>query len=85
MGIPIKACTATSNFMIGVTAAASAAVYLMRGEVLPFVAAPVAVGVLLGAKTGAAAMGGMKSNSIRVMFIAVLVVSAAQMLLKGVR
>jgi len=85
MGIPIKACTATSNFMIGVTAAASAAVYLMRGEVLPFVAAPVAVGVLLGAKTGASLMGGMRNNSIRLVFVAVLAVSAIQMLLKGLR
>jgi uncharacterized protein len=85
MGIPIKACTATSNFMIGVTAAASAAVYLMRGEVLPFIAAPVAVGVLVGAKTGAGLLSGMKNNSIRIIFVAVLFVSAVQMLLKGVR
>jgi uncharacterized protein len=85
MGIPIKACTATSNFMIGVTAAASAAVYLMRGEVLPFVAAPVAVGVLLGAKTGAGLMIRMRNDSIRIVFVIVLVVSAAQMLLKGIR
>jgi len=85
MGMPIKACTATSNFMIGVTAATSAAVYLMRGEVLPFVAAPVAIGVLLGAKTGATLLGGMKSSLIRYVFIAVLAVSAAQMLMKGLR
>ncbi|HEY5079441.1 MAG TPA: sulfite exporter TauE/SafE family protein [Opitutaceae bacterium] len=85
MGLPIKACTATSNFMIGVTAATSAAVYFSRGEVLPFVAAPVAVGVLLGARTGARIMGGMKNDLIRVIFVAVLVVSAAQMLMKGIR
>jgi len=85
MGMPIKACTATSNFMIGVTAAASAAVYLMRGEVLPFVAAPVAVGVLFGAKTGARLMGGVKSEFIRIIFVAVLALSAAQMLMKGLR
>ena len=85
MGLPIKACTATSNFMIGVTAATSAAVYFSRGEVLPFVAAPVAVGVLLGAKTGARIMGGMKNDMIRVIFVAVLAVSAAQMLLKGLK
>jgi uncharacterized membrane protein YfcA len=84
MGMPIKACTATSNFMIGVTAASSAAVYLMRGEVLPFVAAPVAVGVLLGARTGARLMAGMKNSSVRYIFVAVLTVSAVQMLLKGV-
>ncbi len=83
MGIPIKACTATSNFMIGVTAAASAAVYLMRGEVLPFVAAPVAVGVLLGARLGARLLGGMRGQAIRLIFVAVLAASALQMLLKG--
>ncbi len=85
MGLPIKACTATSNFMIGVTAATSAAVYFMRGEVLPFIAAPVAVGVLLGARSGARLMGGLKSRYIRMIFVAVLAVSAAQMLLKGLR
>jgi uncharacterized membrane protein YfcA len=85
MGVPIKACTATSNFMIGVTAAASAAVYLMRGEVLPFVAAPVAVGVLVGARTGARLMGGMKNSLIRVLFVIVLAASAIEMLQKGLK
>jgi uncharacterized membrane protein YfcA len=84
MGIPIKACTATSNFMIGVTAAASAAVYFMRGDVLTFVAAPVAVGVLLGARFGASLMNKMKNASIRYIFVAVLVASSVQMLLKGI-
>jgi uncharacterized membrane protein YfcA len=85
MGIPIKACTATSNFMIGVTAAASAAVYFMRGEVLPFVAAPVAVGVLLGARTGARLLGGMKNSTIRMIFVAVLAVSALKMFAEGLK
>jgi uncharacterized protein len=85
MGLPIKVCTATSNFMIGVTAAASAAVYFMRGEVLPFVAAPVAVGVLVGANFGARLMGGMRNELIRIIFVTVLVILAAQMLLKGFR
>ena len=85
MGVPIKACTATSNFMIGVTAATGAAVYFMRGEVLPFVAAPVAVGVLLGARTGARLLGGMRSGAVRLIFVAVLAVSAAQMLMRGAR
>ncbi|MGH9029082.1 MAG: sulfite exporter TauE/SafE family protein, partial [Acidimicrobiales bacterium] len=53
MGLPIKVSTATSNFMIGVTAAASAGVYFERGDVNPVVAAPIAVGVLLGALGGA--------------------------------
>jgi uncharacterized membrane protein YfcA len=85
MGLPMKACTATSNFMIGVTAATSAAVYFTRGEVLPFVAAPVAIGVLLGAKTGARIMGRMKNDLIRFIFVAVLALSAVQMLLKGLK
>jgi uncharacterized membrane protein YfcA len=85
MGIPIKACTATSNFMIGVTAATSAAVYFMRGEVLPFVAAPVAVGVLLGARTGAGLLSGMKNRSIVLIFVAVLAVSAFKMLAEGLK
>ena len=83
MGMPIKACTATSNFMIGVTAAASATVYFARGEVQPFIAAPVAVGVLLGAKSGAKVMGHLKNDMIRLIFVIVLVVTSVQMLLKG--
>ena len=55
MRMPIKVSTATSNFMIGVTAAASAGVYFMRGDIDPFIAGPVAVGVLLGAMIGAVA------------------------------
>ena len=85
MGVPIKVCTATSNFMIGVTAAASAAVYFMRGDVQPFVAAPVAVGVLLGAKVGAQLLSRLKNNSIKFIFVAVLLVSAVQMLFKGLK
>jgi len=85
MGVPIKVCTATSNFMIGVTAATGAAVYFMRGEVQPFVAAPVAIGVLCGAKLGANLLSRLKSQSIRLAFVIVLTVSALQMLWKGVR
>lgn len=85
MGIPIKVCTATSNFMIGVTAATGAAVYFMRGEVQPFVAAPVAVGVLLGAKIGAKLLSRLQGKTIRYVFVAVLVFSALQMFWKGIR
>jgi uncharacterized protein len=83
MGIPLKVCTATSNFMIGVTASTGAAVYFMRGDVQPFVTAPVAVGVLLGAKVGSRGLGHLKSEWIRRAFVAVLLVTAVQMLLKG--
>ena len=85
MGIPIKVCTATSNFMIGVTAAPSAAVYFMRGDVQPFVAAPVAVGVLLGAKLGSRLLGRLPNHVIRIAFVAVLLLSATQMLWKALR
>lgn len=85
MGIPIKVCTATSNFMIGVTASTGAAVYFMRGDVQPFVTAPVAVGVLLGAKLGSRLLGHLHSHWIRNAFVAVLLVSSVQMLLKGIR
>ncbi len=57
MHLPIKVSTATSNFMIGVTAAATAAVYFMRGDINPTIAAPVASGVLLGAILGSRLLG----------------------------
>jgi uncharacterized membrane protein YfcA len=85
MGIPIKVCTATSNFMIGVTAATGAAMYFVRGDVQPFIAAPVAVGVLLGAKIGARLLSRLHGQTIRYVFVAVLVVSAVQMFWKGTR
>lgn len=85
MGMPLKVCTATSNFMIGVTAAASAMVYFMRGDVLPFIAAPVASGVLLGAMTGSQLMTRLRTQWIRILFLIVLGVTAAQMIWKGVR
>lgn len=85
MGIPIKVCTATSNFMIGVTAAASAAVYFMRGDVRPFVAAPVAIGVLVGARSGARLLRRLHGDAIRYAFVAVLAVTAVEMLWKGLR
>ena len=56
MGVPFKVATATSNFMIGVTAAASAFIYYARGDVRPLITAPTAVGVFLGAGLGARLM-----------------------------
>jgi uncharacterized membrane protein YfcA len=85
MGLPIKVSAATSNFMIGVTAAASAGVYFARGDIDPFVAAPVAVGVLLGAVLGARTLGQLKGSTIRVVFVLVLLWMAGQMLLRGWR
>jgi uncharacterized membrane protein YfcA len=85
MRLPIKVSTATSNFMIGVTAAASAGVYFARGDIDPFVAAPVAAGVLLGARAGSRLLGRLHSSVIRVVFVVVLIWISIEMLLKGIR
>lgn len=85
MGLPIKVSTATSNFMIGVTAAASAGLYFTRGQIDPFIAAPVAVGVLAGAFAGSKTLGHIDSKTIRVIFIAVLVYVSIHMIFEGVR
>jgi uncharacterized membrane protein YfcA len=84
MGLPIKVSTATSNFMIGVTAAASAGVYFARGDINPMVAAPVACGVLLGATGGSYLLGRLKSQLIRAVFVVVLLWVSLEMLLKGI-
>jgi uncharacterized membrane protein YfcA len=52
MGVPLRVATATSNFMIGITAAAGAVIYLLRGEIDPYVAGPTAIGVFFGASIG---------------------------------
>lgn len=85
MGMPIKASSATSNFMIGVTAAASAGVYFSRGDINPFIAAPVAMGVLIGSVAGSRLLGRLEQRSIRIIFVLVLVYVAVEMLFKGVR
>jgi uncharacterized protein len=83
MRLPIKVSTATSNFMIGVTAAASAGVYFSRGQIDPFVAGPVAMGVLIGALTGSRLLGRLHSSVIRTVFVVVLLWVSLEMLLKG--
>ncbi|MFN3621997.1 MAG: sulfite exporter TauE/SafE family protein, partial [Nitrososphaerales archaeon] len=83
MRLPMKVSSATSNFMIGVTAAASAGIYFLRGDVNPFVAAPVALGVLLGAALGARWLPKARSSLIRKIFAVVLVAVALQMIIRG--
>lgn len=84
MGVPIKAAMATSNFMIGITAATGAAVYFARGDIIPFVAAPVAVGVIAGSKIGSRLLGRTQSRTVRLIFVALLAVMAVQLFYKGV-
>jgi uncharacterized protein len=81
--LPIKVSSATSNFMICVTAAASAGAYFVRGEIVPAITGPVALGSVIGAILGARLLVSISNQRIRVLFAAVLVVVAAQMLFAG--
>jgi uncharacterized membrane protein YfcA len=83
MRLPMKVSTATSNFMIGVTAAASAGVYFARGDIHPLIAAPVALGVLAGAWSGTRVMQRLRNVTIRKLFIPVLAITAVEMVLRG--
>ncbi len=83
MKIPFKVSTTTSNFMIGVTAAASAGVYLSRGYIDPGLAMPVMLGVLLGSLLGTRVLVKTKTKSLRLVFSAVIVLLGIQMLWKG--
>jgi uncharacterized membrane protein YfcA len=85
MRIPFKVSTTTSNFMIGVTAAASAVVYLQRGYIDPGLSMPVVIGVILGALTGSKILVNSTSSKwMRVMFAVVISVVAIQMIYNGV-
>jgi uncharacterized membrane protein YfcA len=79
--LPIKVSTATSNFMIGVTAAASAGAYFMRGDIDIDMAGPVALGSVLGALLGAKLLMGIPADKLRIFFVVVILLLAVQMLL----
>jgi len=83
MKLPMKVSTTTSNFMIGVTAAASAGIYFARGDVDPLIVAPVALGILVGAAVGARILLRSRNTTIRKAFAAVLVVAAVEMILSA--
>lgn len=83
--VPIKAAIATSNFMIGMTAATSALVYIRHGYCDLFQTAPVVLGTLLGASLGARVTNRVSSRFLRQAFILVLLVMAARMIISGVR
>ena len=85
MRIPFKVSTTTSNFMIGVTAAASAGIYLSRGYILPAVVMPVMLGVLVGSLIGARQLVGARVRVLRWIFAAVVGVMAVQMIVSGLR
>jgi uncharacterized protein len=83
MRLPMKVSTTTSNFMIGVTAAASAGIYFSRGDIPPLVAAPVALGILLGAFVGARLLVYMSNKTLRLIFLPVMGAIAIEMILRG--
>jgi uncharacterized membrane protein YfcA len=83
MRIPFKVSTTTSNFMIGVTAAASAGIYLSRGYIEPGLAMPVMLGVLAGSLMGARRLIGAATRPLRMLFAAVIAVMAVEMIYNG--
>ncbi|MBV8569938.1 MAG: sulfite exporter TauE/SafE family protein [Acidobacteriaceae bacterium] len=85
MQIPFKVSTATSNFMIGVTAAASASIYLSRGFVQPGIAMPVMLGVLAGSLIGARYLRRLSVPLLRRVFAVVVGAMAIEMIINGVR
>jgi uncharacterized protein len=79
--LPIKVSSATSNFMIGVTAAASAGAYFMRGNIVTSIAGPVALGSVIGAVAGARILMIVSNDKLRLFFVVILVALGIQMLL----
>ena len=85
MGVPLRMATATSNLMIGITASASAIIYLNRGGIDPLVAGPTGLGVFLGATLGSRTIHRIDVRFLRVLFIVVLLFTAWQMAGRAVR
>jgi hypothetical protein len=83
MRIPFKVSTATSNFMIGVTAAASSGVYLNRGYIDPGLAMPVMLGVFLGSLIGARFLFGARTRVLRIVFGIVILALGVEMIYNG--
>ncbi len=84
MKLPIKVTTSTSNFMIGVTAAASTGVYWALGYIQPVIIAPVVIGVLGGSFYGSHVLDRIKTNRIRLFFMLVLAIAGIEMIFHGV-
>jgi hypothetical protein len=83
MRIPFKVSTTTSNFMIGVTAAASAGIYLQRGYIDPGLAFPVMLGVLTGALLGARYLVRARVSLLRIIFTFVILALGVEMIING--
>jgi hypothetical protein len=84
MGVPLKVSTATSNMMIGITATSSAVIYLLRGQIDPFVAGPTAIGVFAGATIGSKIAHRVDVRLLRILFVVVLLYTAFEMAQRAV-
>ena len=82
MGVPLRIATATSNMMIGITAAASAINYIIHGGIDPYIAGPTAIGVYLGATAGSRFGDRIDLRYLRLLFVGVLVFTAVQLLIR---
>jgi uncharacterized membrane protein YfcA len=82
MGVPLRVATATSNLMIGITAAASTVIYVIHGGIDPYVAGPTAIGVFVGATVGSRISHRVDLGLLRILFVIVLAYTAFQMLLR---
>jgi uncharacterized protein len=85
MGVPLGIATATSNFMVGITAAASVFVYIGRGDVRPLIVVPTAAGVFLGAVVGSLLQSRVKVGALRWALVVLLLGIGVQMLVRGLR
>jgi hypothetical protein len=85
MRLPFKVSTTTSNFMIGVTAAASAGIYLSRGYISPGLAMPVMLGVLLGSLIGSRILVKAKVKTLRLIFATVIVLLGLEMIYNSIK
>jgi uncharacterized membrane protein YfcA len=83
MGVPLRTSTATSNLMMGITAVASAVIYLLRDEIDPFIAGPIALGVFVGATLGSRLAHRVDVRVLRWLFVVVLLYTAFQMTIKA--
>jgi uncharacterized membrane protein YfcA len=83
MGVPLRVATATSNLMMGITASASAIIYLIRGGIDPYAASPTAIGVFIGASIGSRAAHRIDLRILRGLFVVILLYTAWQMLQRG--
>jgi uncharacterized membrane protein YfcA len=85
MGVPLRASIATSNFMIGITAATSAIIYYRNGYISPAIAIPAALGVLVGAQIGTRLGGRLRSQRLKQVFQLLLLAFAVQMFMAAMR